>query len=220
MTDLAVVFGTLANQGQKVNLRPILKVTNSSNQVLLDYSCDNSKTVILPETRLNLNIAAIEAYCQSESVLNPDIAFILSNILSDPNARSQAFGLRTYLNVPDQQVAVKTGTTNDKRDNWTIGYTADFLTAVWVGNNNNSSMSQVASGISGASPIWNKIMVALLKDKPEHRFIPPQNLIKAKTCRGQEEYFIPGTETNIPCPTPSPSPDSRDQILTGTSIQP
>ena len=219
MTDLAVVFGTLANQGQKVPLRPILKVTNSSNQILLNNTCSPASPVVLPKSRQNPNIATLEPQCNSELALNPDIAFILSSILSDPNARAQAFGLRTYLNIPKHQVAVKTGTTNDKRDNWTIGYTADFLTAVWVGNNNNSPMSQVASGISGASPIWNKIMVELLKNKPEHQFLPPANLVKAKTCRGQEEYFIPGTEANIPCPTPNPSPDpNRDQILTGTSI--
>ncbi|MDP4030819.1 MAG: penicillin-binding protein 1C, partial [Candidatus Beckwithbacteria bacterium] len=139
---------------------------------------------------------------------------------------------------PGHQVAVKTGTTNDKRDNWTIGYTSDHLAAVWVGNNDNSPMSQVASGITGASPIWNKIMLVLLKDQPEHKFSKPENLIEVKVCTltgqlacsgcpSKTEFFLSGTEPKVACKPEyirqlqeqrQQQEESRDQILTGTSI--
>ena len=215
MTDMAVVFGVLANQGKKVILHPILKVIDANNKVLLDFNSS-------PQT-----------------VLQSNTAFILTDILADPVARIPAFGSRSYLNIPNHQVAVKTGTTNDKRDNWTIGYTPNFLTAVWVGNNDNSPMSQVASGITGASPIWNKIMTLLLQDQPTQTFTPPANVVKVDICTltGQltcndcptkPEYFISGTEPKTHC---SPEQiktmleekakkdqEERDKILTGTSI--
>ena len=219
MTDMAVVFGTLASGGKKVNLRPILEVKNATGKILPGFDCGFD--------------------CQPEQVLNPSTAYILTDILSDPIARLSAFGSRSYLNIPESQVAVKTGTTNDKRDNWTIGYTTDRLTAVWVGNNDNSPMSQVASGITGASPIWNKIMQVLLKNAPPHHFANVAGLIKVNVCTltGQlscsscptkTEYFTPGTEPKTAC---SPEQiqqlleekakkdqEGRDQILTGVSI--
>lgn len=97
-------------------------------------------------------------------VLSKETAFIISHILSDNNARLIAFGGSSYLRVPGKTVAVKTGTTDDKRDNWTLGYTNDVTVGVWVGNNDNSPMDpRIASGITGASPIWNRIMSDLLK---------------------------------------------------------
>ncbi len=230
MVDMAVVFATFANQGLKVNLHPILKVTDSKNKLLLDFSCDDIPKITLSQAAV---AAPQHQTCQPDPVLNPNVAYLLTDILSDPYARSQAFGLRTYLNIPNHQVAVKTGTTNDKRDNWTIGYTTDYLVAVWVGNNDNTPMAQVASGITGASPIWNKIMVQLLKDKPGHKFIPPANLVKANictltgqlTCEGcpsKEEFFIPGTEPTQHCSAEQIQKiqEERDKILTGISISP
>lgn len=212
MTDMTVVYGTLANQGLKVSLKPILKVTDAAGKSLTGFDT-----------------------ASAEPVLNPRIAYLLTDILSDPIARAQAFGTRSYLNVPGHQVAVKTGTTNDKRDNWTIGYTTDSLAAVWVGNNDNSPMSQVASGITGASPIWHKIMLVLLKDQPEHKFSKPENLIEVQVCTltGQlacsgcptkTEYFLPGSEPKIACKPEyiqqlleQKNQEERDKILTGTS---
>lgn len=214
MTDMAVVYGTLANSGEKIPLKPILSVSNSQGKLLKGFSH-------FPE-----------------SVLDPKIAFILTDILADPLARSAAFGSRSYLNIPGHQVAVKTGTTNDKRDNWTIGYTVNRLTAVWVGNNDNSPMNQVASGITGASPIWNKIMLELLKDQPKHQFAKPDGLLELPVCTitgqlacngcpSRTEYFIPGTEPKIACKPEyvqqlleqkHQEEQGRDQILTGESI--
>ena len=101
----------------------------------------------------------------------------------DNNARSAAFGASSYLNVRGHpEVSVKTGTTNDKRDNWTIGFTPSRLVAVWVGNNDNSPMSYVASGITGASPIWNEIMTYLLQDKEEEWLVRPEGVVGAQVC--------------------------------------
>ena len=208
MTDMAVVFGTFANTGSKINLHPILKVTDSNGKTLQDFDCQKNQSIKLPEP---VEAATKHVSCQPDQVLNPATAAILTDILADNNARTPAFGSRSFLNIPNHQVAVKTGTTNDKRDNWTIGYTTDYLTGVWVGNNDNSPMSQVASGITGASPIWHNIMVELLKDETSsHQFIPPSNLLKVDICPitgqlacggcgGKIEYFIPGTEPKLHC---------------------
>ena len=219
MTDMAVVFGTLANQGLKMGLHPLLNITDSKG-----------KTLLAPKFQpANL-----------ELVLKPQTAFILTDILADPVARAPEFGSRSYLNIPGQQVAVKTGTTNDKRDNWTIGYTQDFLVAVWVGNNDNTPMSQVASGITGASPIWNKIFTAILQGQPAYKFTPPANLIKVSVCSltGQlacegcpstVEYFIPGSEPKSVCnpeeikaiqeDRAKKEQEERDRLLNGASTQ-
>ncbi len=185
MTDMAVVYGTLANQGKKIDLHPILEVKNNQGKTL-------EKTNIM-----NL---------EKKSVLDPGVAYLLNNILSDNQARSPAFGPSSYLVIPKHEVAVKTGTTNDKRDNWTIGYTENALVAVWVGNNDNSPMSAVASGVTGASPIWHKTIKKLLKETPSHQFTVPNNVKKIKVCAYNgllpcegcptiNEYYL---EQNIP----------------------
>ncbi|MFH0943274.1 MAG: transglycosylase domain-containing protein [Candidatus Beckwithbacteria bacterium] len=242
MTDMAVVYATLSNQGKRVNLHPILKVTDAKNKVLLDFNCDDFPAINLPDRQADLQPDAFAAqkhlYCNPETILLPATSFILTDILADPIARIPAFGSRSYLNVLNHQVAVKTGTTNDKRDNWTIGYTTDFLTIVWVGNNDNTPMSQVASGITGASPIWNKIMTLLLNDQPPHVFTPPTDLIKVNICSitgqlscegcpSKLEYFIPGTEPKQACSAEQikaiqeekakKDQEERDKILTGAT---
>lgn len=142
--DMAVAFGVFANEGIKQPLISILKVTDWKGKV---YEENKPKDVELT----------------GERVLSPEVSFIISHILLDNNARSAAFGEVSFLNVAGHpEVSVKTGTTNDRRDNWTIGYTADAAVVTWVGNNDNAPMSGAVSGISGASPIWNKVMKAVL----------------------------------------------------------
>jgi penicillin-binding protein 1C len=188
--DMAKAFGVFANQGIKVPLISILKVENWKGKVLKE-----------------VNTSEIEG----DRVLIPDVAFIISHILHDNNARSAAFGERSYLNVRGHpEVSVKTGTTNDLRDNWTIGYTAHALVATWVGNNNNSEMSGAVSGISGASPIWNRIMREVL-DKAEEGYYneedeghawprKPANVIGANVCWTTGN--LPGGAEGTPdCPT-------------------
>jgi len=190
MTDMAVVYGTLANSGTRVNLNPILKLTDSQGNVL------EEKDKLAAGTR----------------VVDPGVAFIISNILADGAARSMAFGANSILNIPGRYVSVKTGTSDNKRDNWTIGYTQNYLVASWVGNNDNTPMSQsLASGITGAAPIWHDIMTNLLSEKTATasalKLNAPPNVIQ-KDCIGRKEYFIIGTENSINCtfiPTPASS---------------
>ncbi len=176
MTDMATVYGTLANEGEKIDLDPILKITDYKGDMI--YS---------------------KGFIQRTRVLDKGIAFIMSNILSDNQARSIEFGTNSPLNIPGHTVSVKTGTTDNKRDNWTFGYTPNTLVAVWVGNNDNSPMSQnLASGITGAAPIFHAIMENLLNGKPDQKMAMPGDVVQ-KTCYGKPEYFIKGTENLVNC---------------------
>ncbi len=194
MTDLAAAYSTFANLGYPVTLNPFLEVNNYKGETIYRDHC------------------AIDAdNCYQDLELSPKAAYLITDILSDNKARTPAFGAFSVLNIPNQQVAVKTGTTNSMKDNWTIGYTTNRLVATWVGNNDNTPMSYVASGITGASPIWNKIMLLLLDDQNPHRFVVPENMIKVKICavtgtlpcakcpRVVEEIFVKGTEPQNFC---------------------
>jgi 1A family penicillin-binding protein len=190
MLDMARVFGTLANSGNRMDLQPILEVTDYTGHVL-------EKNTPRPGT----------------PAVKPEVAWILTNILSDNTARMAAFGPNSSLVIPGKTVSVKTGTTDNKRDNWTIGYTPSLLTAVWVGNNNNAPMDPLlTSGITGAAPIWHDIMMEFLKDKPDEVAPRPDTVINLPCYFNRPEYFIKGTEppggqcAPIPTPTPSPSP--------------
>ncbi|MDA3839944.1 MAG: PBP1A family penicillin-binding protein [Patescibacteria group bacterium] len=106
----------------------------------------------------------------SKKVLDPKVARAINDILSDNNARSYAFGENNWLTLGDRPVAAKTGTTNDYRDAWTIGYTPSLVTGVWVGNNNNDEMKRGAAGGVVAAPIWNSYMKRVLGDTPKEEF--------------------------------------------------
>jgi len=138
--------------------------------------------------------------------LTPEVSFLISHILSDNNARLETFGPNSYLNIPGKTVAVKTGTTNDKRDNWAIGYTKGITVGVWVGNNDNTPMNpKISSGATGASPIWYYMIRELLKKYPDGIMDKPDR-VKALTIDAylgglpkdgyptRSEYFIEGTE--------------------------
>lgn len=176
MIDMATVNGTYANMGERVNLNPILKITSSQGQVL-----EEKKTVT------------------GQRVLQEGVAYILSDILADGAARSLAFGQNSPLTIPGHTVSVKTGTSDNKRDNWTIGYTPDFVVTVWVGNNDNSPMSPtLASGITGAAPIWHRIMTQLLEKTPDKKYAQPEDVVSIP-CNGKKEYFLKGTEQGARC---------------------
>jgi penicillin-binding protein 1C len=106
-----------------------------------------------------LRLLAAEAEAAESRVLPPEASFIVADILADRAARIPAFGLASYLNTPFWS-AVKTGTSKDMRDNWCIGFSADYTVAVWVGNFEGDSMHDV-SGVTGAAPAWQEIMLAL-----------------------------------------------------------
>ena len=189
MTDMATVYGVLANAGERVDLNPILKVTDSTGNIL-----EEKDDVSIQKTR----------------VLDPGVAFIMSDILADNNARSMEFGPNSPLVIPNHYVSVKTGTSDNKRDNWTIGYTQDYVVATWVGNDDNSPMSQnLASGITGAAPIWHDIILNLLSNFSSANMVIPADVVQ-KDCLGRKEYFVKGTENLVNCnyvfPTPTPKP--------------
>jgi len=206
MLDMALVYGTLANYGRRVELLPILKVKDSFGNILQEYKCGENQF-----GQANTQNGSENLECQGTQVLDPRIAFILTDILSDNQARTPAFGSNSLLAIPQhKEVAVKTGTSQDLRDNWAIGYNQDFVVVTWVGNNDNSPMAWVASGITGATPIWNKIMSFLLQDKPNHPWEPPAGLVKRQICTQtgtlpcegcltKEEWFIKGTEPKFAC---------------------
>lgn len=147
--DMATAFGVFANKGVKVEPIAILKVEDWKGKVLQELDIDE---------------------IEGDRVLSPDVSFLISHILHDNNARAAAFGTSSFLNVSGHpEVSAKTGTTNDRRDNWTVGYTAHALVVSWVGNNDNAPMGGAVSGVSGASPIWNAIMEDVL-DKAEDGF--------------------------------------------------
>ncbi len=181
MVDMAHVYGTMANEGIRQDLDPILKITDSKGTVLQEKKTKPGR-----------------------QVLAKGVAFIMSDILADNNARSAAFGPNSVLHIPGRTVSVKTGTTDNKRDNWTDGFTRDYVVIVWVGNNDNQPMSPtLASGITGAAPIWNNIMKDLLAKKPDNKPTPPAEVVK-KTCFGKPEYFVKGTENSVSCGFLSP----------------
>lgn len=194
MTDMAKMYGAFANEGYVTELNPILEIKNYKGETLYRNTC------VLDEIG-----------CFRKKVLDSKVAYLISNILSDNTARTPAFGPMSTLMIPNQEVAVKTGTTNNLRDNWTFGYTSDRLVSVWVGNNDNTSMSYVASGVTGASSIWNTIMRSVLDDDNPHKFVVPPGVVKTATCVDQnkqncngcpgakEEYYIIGTEPRTPC---------------------
>ena len=184
MIDMATVYGVLANQGYRVDLNPILEVTDSKGHAL--------------EKKGNEKI----------KVLDEGVTFMISDILSDNKAREMEFGTNSPLVIKGRTVSVKTGTSDNKRDNWTIGYTPSYLVAVWVGNNDNSPMNQsLASGITGAAPIWHRIMENLLSSKKDEKYSIPSDIVQ-KQCLSRNEYFIKGTENFVNCAfkRPSPSP--------------
>lgn len=187
MVDMAKAYGVFANLGARVDTDPFIRVTSLEERPL--YELSSRKVPVLSEGS----------------------AYIISDILSDNIARQQAFGPGSQLEIPGYRVAVKTGTTDSKKDNWTIGYTPEFLVVVWVGNNNNTPMNPaLASGVTGAAPIWHRVMEYLLTNYGSKNswFTKPESVIGKPCYAGKVEYFISGTENSVTCrftaPTPTP----------------
>jgi 1A family penicillin-binding protein len=182
LLELASAYCAFVNQGYRVDPVAILKVEDLNGKVLEE---------VKPQ--------------KTESVLTPQVAYLIANILSDNDARKDVFGPNSLLNIPGRTVMVKTGTTNDKRDNWAIGGNTQVMVGVWVGNNDNSEMKQVASGVSGASPIWRRILLEALSGKPNIGFERPDGIetVDVDVVSGyrahdgfpsRPEIFIKGTE--------------------------
>ncbi len=159
LLELTGAYAVFANQGVRVPPTPFLKITDSTGKVLYDLNANPPK-----ET----------------GVVDPRYAYQITSILSDANARAPAFGTGGVLKLT-RPAAVKTGTTNDWRDNWTLGYTPDLVTGVWVGNSNNSEMEHI-SGVTGAGPLWHNFMERVLAGTPVHDFLIPPGMVRIEVC--------------------------------------
>ena len=177
LLELTAAYATLANEGRFVEPRSILRVETSDGRVLQE---------LLPQS--------------DSQVIDQHVAFWISDILSDDTARIPAFGEGSVLALP-RPAAVKTGTTTDWRDNWTVGYTPSLAVGVWVGNADNSPMIDV-SGIDGAAPVWHQVMQESLKGTPTEHFVPPSGMVQVTVCavsghlpnahctRRRQEWFL------------------------------
>ena len=187
LLELATAYAVFANAGNPVEPFAIVEVRTSSGELLMRHSTLGTRRGF-----------------RADSILDPRIAWLLSDILSDNTARAPAFGEGSVLKL-SRPAAVKTGTTTDYRDNWTVGYTPDLVTGVWVGNADGKPMQNI-SGVTGAGPIWHDFMEAALRGKPTTWFARPTGLRSAQVCalsgllptpdclQTQAEWFIEGTE--------------------------
>ncbi|MDT8304638.1 MAG: transglycosylase domain-containing protein [Anaerolineae bacterium] len=200
--ELTSAYAMLANGGNRVAPAAILSVTRSDGEVLFEYE---------PPA--------------PEAVLDARVAFMLSDILDDDEARVAAMGRDNPLALPFPATA-KTGTTNDFRDNWTLGYTPGLAAGVWTGNTDNSEMIDI-SGLTGAAPLWSAYMQAVYADpalrkalavngtQPPDWYTPPPGLERRTLCNlnsvvpgteqcqpGREEWFLVLDETATPTPPP------------------
>lgn len=154
--DLVSAYGVFANEGIRSPWGMIQKIETNDGTVL-------------EERRI-----------AQERVLDAQTARLVTDVLSDNNARSPAFGVNNSLVIPGREVAAKTGTTQENRDAWVVGYTPSIAVAVWTGNNRNQSMTAAGAGISASGPLWNAFMVAALKDAPAEAFVKPDPVITNK----------------------------------------
>jgi hypothetical protein len=118
---------------------------------------------------------------QPVEVADPRLVYQITSVLTDDEARAPTFGRNSALVLPDRPAAVKTGTTDDYRDSWVMGFTPDLVTGVWVGNTDNSPMKDVLS-VRGAGQIWHAFMEAALDGTPPRPFVRPPGVVEAEVC--------------------------------------
>jgi penicillin-binding protein 1C len=198
LLDMAYAYSVFANGGVMLgqptdNPRPgfrqldpvaILRVEDSAGNVLWEYKQPEARNVVLADGR----------------ELSPQEAYLITNILADNNARAPVFGSNSALRL-SRPAAAKTGTTTDWKDVWTIGYTPQIVTGVWVGNNDNTPMENVSSSL-GAGPIWHEVMERIYKEGYAERllgdivdnFPRPPGLTQVEVCA------VSGLLPNEHCP--------------------
>jgi len=181
LLELSTAYASLANKGYYTGNTSILDIHDADGNLL--YTQDRNSPL---------------------QIFDPRVAWLISDILSDDSARALGFGPNSTLKL-DRTAAVKTGTTTNFHDNWTIGYTPDLLVGVWVGNSGYEAMHNV-TGLTGAAPIWHEVMRGLLQGQPDHPFERPDGLTQIEVCDlsgllptsacqyPHKEWFISGTE--------------------------
>jgi len=180
LLEIAGAYAVFANQGVRVPPTPILRIEDSRGTVLVD----NSQPA-------------------GEQVISPQHAYLITSILSDREARCPAFGCPNNLEL-SRPAAAKTGTTNDYRDAWTIGYTPELVTGVWVGNADNSEMVNLP-GSRGAGPIWHNFMEQALAERPVQEFARPEGIVEMEICADS------GAQPSPHCPRRTTEIFAQDQ---------
>ncbi len=149
--------------------------------------------------------------CERKRIISPSTSYYISNILSDNNARVSAFGYSNNLGIKEKQVAVKTGTTQNIKDNWAIGYTNNFMVLTWIGNNDGTQMKNIASGYSSASKLWRDSFDYIIKTRyvPEKLSMPDNmqevlvcpytNTLACDGCANIKRIYVKGTEPKRRC---------------------
>jgi penicillin-binding protein 1C len=181
LLKLTAAYAVLANNGIGTDHPAILDIRSADGDLLYQWN----KT-------------------SSSQIIDSRVAWLLSDILSDDEARRLGFGVNSTLKI-DRPAAVKTGTTTNYHDNWTIGYTPDMVIGVWVGNSDYQAMKDV-TGLTGAAPIWHETIRKVLEGKPKLSFVQPGGLVSHEVCaisgllptefcdHTRTEWFIEGTE--------------------------
>jgi len=180
LIDMAAGASTLAAQGTYRHPQAILKIMAHDGTTLYRYAEGKGK-----------------------AALTPQVSFIMADMLSNDRNRSLEFGRNSDLVIPGHHVAAKTGTTNDFRDNLTVGFTPNLAVAVWVGNADHTPMRNV-SGIVGAAPIFHGFMTQVLNGQPDSWYAVPDGL-HAVGMNGYTAYLLPGTEQLAQSQQPPPS---------------
>ncbi len=178
LLEHTAAFGVFATNGIRHETAAILKVEDRQGNILEEYKDGGP----------------------GKEVLNPQITYQINNILSDNESRIYIFGRNNRLTLPGRPAAAKTGTTQENRDNWVIGYTPSLVTGVWVGNNDNSEMAERAFGSSTTAPIWQEFMTRALAGKPVEEFVRPEGIteVVVDTLSGKlPTIFTPSTKTEI-----------------------
>jgi 1A family penicillin-binding protein len=181
LLELTAAYGAFANSGYRVSPYAIQEITDPAGNLL--YTAEPA-----PQVRM----------------LDERVAWLISDILSDNEARFIGFGRNSILRI-DRPAAVKTGTTTSFHDNWTVGYTPDLVVGVWAGNADYQPMRDV-TGVTGAAPIWHQFMRSVLTGTPEREFSRPAGIVRVEVCAlsgllpsencpyRRWEWFIAGTE--------------------------
>ncbi|MBP6926072.1 MAG: PBP1A family penicillin-binding protein [Candidatus Pacebacteria bacterium] len=172
LLDMTSAYGVFANEGVRMQPTPVLTVTDKDGKIIEEYKEE------------------------SVQVIPKNVALQISDVLSDNNARIPTFGANSPLYFAGRDVAAKTGTTNDNRDAWVMGYTPTIAVGAWSGNSDNSKMTKGGSAVSG--PLWHAFMAEALKTMPNEQFEEPnqpENYSSLKpVLRGQwqggQSYFI------------------------------
>ncbi len=185
LLELANGYGVFANQGSLVPTTSILCVVDSDDNVVYQYEGSCPTGSVTGETVARTGLG--------KQVLDPRISFLVSDVLADNNARSSAMGANSPLRTDGIRTSAKTGTTNDIKDNWTMGYTRNVVVGVWVGNSNGDPMVN-SSGLTGAAPIWNDVITTVYNTPSYYNMLavdgthqqdqpnPPQGMSLRQVC--------------------------------------